>query len=262
MEQGNATGDMYLEERRQEIFKFIESNGRVSVNELADKFEVSPVTVRSDLQALAKRNLIVRTHGGAVTPGRGSRELSLAVRTQQQTSEKDRIGLAAAALISDDNAVIIDSSSTALAIARHLRQHRDLTILTNGIALAYEMLDAQGVTVLMPGGTVRRDMGSLTGGNDLESFRKFNIQRGFFGAYGLSLPEGLTDVSLAEAETKRKLVAMCREVVAVIDSTKWGRFGLASFAAPEIIHRVITDVHAPPDLVEQVRELGIQVDLV
>lgn len=253
---------MYLEERRQEIAKFVESCGRVSVAELAEKFAVSVVTVRSDLQALAQRNLIVRTHGGAVTTSRASRELSLALRTQQQTSEKDRIGLAASTLISDDNAVVIDSSSTALAIARHLRQHRDLTILTNSIALANEMLDASGVTVVMPSGTVRRDMGSLIGGNDLALFQKFNFQRGFFGAYGFNLPEGLTDVSLAEAEIKRKLVAMCREVVAVIDSTKWGRFGLASFAAPETIHRVITDVHAPADLVEQVKAMGMQVELV
>ena len=79
----------------------------------------------------------------------------------------------------------------------------------------------------MPGGTVRRDMGSLTGANGLEMFEKFNIQKGFFGAYGLTLPEGLTEASLAESEIKRKLIAMCREVIAVIDSTKWGRFGVA-----------------------------------
>jgi DeoR/GlpR family transcriptional regulator of sugar metabolism len=262
MEEANILKDMYLEERRQEIVKFIESCGRASVTELADRFAVSEVTVRTDLQALAQCNLIVRTHGGAVPTGRGSRELSLKTRTQQQTSEKDRIGQAAAALISDGSAVIIDSSSTALAIARHLRQHRDLTILTNSIALAYEMLDAPAISVMMPGGILRRDIGSLTGADGLEMLEKFNIQMGFFGAYGLSLPEGLTDVSLPEAETKRKLVAMCREVIAVIDSTKWGRFGPSSFATPENIHRVITDVHAPPDLVEQVRTMGIQVDLV
>lgn len=262
MNDANAFKDLYLEERRQQIVKLVNDCGRVSVAELAERFAVSVVTVRADLQALAARNLIVRTHGGAVSAGRGSRELSLAIRTQQQVSEKDRIGLAGAALISDDNAVILDSSSTALAIARHLKHHRDLTILTNSIAIAHEMLDAPGVTVAMPGGTVRRDMGSLTGGNGLEMFEKFNIQKGFFGAYGLSLPEGLTDVSLAESETKRKLVAMCRAVIAVIDSTKWGRFGVGSFAAPALIHRVITDVHAPPDLVEHVRALGIQVDLV
>jgi DeoR/GlpR family transcriptional regulator of sugar metabolism len=254
--------NIYPAERRQEIAKRINDCERASVAELAGQFGVSEVTIRADLQALAARNLIVRTHGGAVAAGRGLRELSLADRTQQQVSEKDRIGAAGAALVSNDNAVILDASSTALAIARHLKHRRELTLLTNSIAIAHEMLDAPGVTVVMPGGTLRRDMASLTGGNGLEPLRGFNIQKGFFGAHGLSLPEGLTDVSLPEAETKRKLVAMCRQVFGVVDSTKWGRFGLASFAAPEVITCVITDAQAPADLVEQVRALGIKVTLV
>ena len=85
----------------------------------------------------------------------------------------------ARALVSHGDAIILDSSSTALAIARHLKRHRDLTILTNRLVIAYDMLDAPGVTVVMPGGTVRRDMASLIGGNSLELFRKFNIKKGF-----------------------------------------------------------------------------------
>jgi len=254
--------DLYPAERRQEIVKQINDCGRASVADLAAQFHVSEVTIRADLQVLAARNLVVRTHGGAVPAGRGLHELSLADRTQQQVLEKDRIGAAGAALVSNDNAIILDASSTALAIARHLKHRRDLTIFTNGIAIAHEMLDAPGVTVVMPGGTLRRDMASLTGGNGLEPLRGFNIQKGFFGAHGLSVPEGLTDVSLPEAEIKRKLVAMCRQVIAVVDATKWGRFGLASFAALHDITQVITDVQAPVDLVEQVRALGIQVTLV
>jgi DeoR/GlpR family transcriptional regulator of sugar metabolism len=254
--------DLYPAERRQEIAKRINDCGRASVVELARRFGVSEVTIRADLQALVARNLIVRTHGGAVPTGRGLHEPSLADRTQQQVSEKDRIGAAGADMVSNGEAIVLDSSSTALAIVKHLKQHRDLTILTNSLVIAHEMLDAPGVTVVMPGGTVRREMASLTGGNGLESLRRFNIQKGFFGATGISVPEGLTDVNVGEAEVKRPLVAMCREVIAVLDATKWGRVGLASFAALECVHRIITDVKAPADLVEQVRALGIQVKLV
>jgi DeoR/GlpR family transcriptional regulator of sugar metabolism len=254
--------DLYLEERRREIVKQVSDCGRVSVAELAGQFGVSEVTIRADLQALAARNLIVRTHGGAVPTGRGLSEFSMAVRSQQQVSEKDRIGQASASLVSHGDAIILDSSSTALAIARHLKRHHDLTILTNSLVIANEMLDAPGVTVVMPGGTVRRDMASLIGGNGLEMFSKFNIQIGFFGAHGITLAEGLTDVSVGEAEVKRPLVAMCHQVVAVLDATKWGRVGLASFADLKIVHYVITDINAPADLIEQVRALGIQVMLV
>jgi DeoR/GlpR family transcriptional regulator of sugar metabolism len=94
----------------------------------------------------------------------------------------------------------------------------------------------------------------LIGIDGLEMLRKFNIQKGFFGAHGINLPEGLTDVSAEEAEVKRAMVAMCRQTVALLDATKWGRVGLASFAQPAEIHTIITDVHAPAELVEQVRD--------
>jgi DeoR/GlpR family transcriptional regulator of sugar metabolism len=102
----------------------------------------------------------------------------------------------------------------------------------------------------------------LIGIDGLALLRKFNIQKGFFGAHGLNLPEGLTDVSAEEAEVKRCLVEMCRQTIAVLDATKWGRIGLASFAHPEEIDIVITDAHAPDDLVEQVRAAGIEVMIV
>jgi DeoR family transcriptional regulator of aga operon len=259
MANGDGSTGLFLEERQQLIVRQINQHGRASVAELAERFGVSEVTVRGDLKSLAARDLVVRTHGGAVPTDRGLRELSLAHRSQQQVKEKDRIGSAGAALVSNGDALVLDSSSTALAVARHLKQHRDLTILTNSLAVAREMLDASGATVVMPGGTLRRETASLIGVQGLEAFNEFNIRIGFFGATGISLPEGLTDVSVGEAEAKRPLVAMCREVVAVLDATKWGRVGVASFAELESVDRVITDLKAQESLVEQVRTLGIEI---
>ena len=251
--------ELYLEERRQAILQQVQQAGRVSVTELSHDFGVSEVTIRADLQALAEINLLVRTHGGAVPTGRGLPELSLSLRRQQQVSEKNRIGEAGANLVSDGDAIFLDTSSTALAIAQRLKHCRHLTIITNSLAIAQEMLDAPGVTVVMPGGQLRRETVSLIGADGLGILRKFNIQKGFFGAHGLSVPEGLTDVSADEAEVKRPMVAMCRQVVAVIDATKWGRVGLASFARIDEINTVITDSHAPPERVAEVRESGIDI---
>ena len=257
-----TTKDLYLEERRQEILRRVNQEERVSVAELSQQFGVSEVTIRSDLQALAERHLVVRTHGGALPSARGLYDLSLALRRQRQVQEKSRIGEAGAALVADGDAIFLDSSSTALAIAQHIRHHRHLTVVTNSLAVAQDMLDAPGVTVVMVGGTLRRDTASMVGTDGLEMLRKFNIQTGFFGAHGISLAEGLTDVSADEAEVKRPLVAMCRQVVAVLDATKWGRVGLASFAHLEQVDCIISDVHAPADLVAHMRELGIKVILV
>jgi len=237
-------------------------SGRVAVAELSDAFGVSEVTIRADLQALAGRNLLVRIHGGAIPAGTGLLALSLAERQRQQVAEKSRIGAAAAAMIADGDAVVLDSSTTALAIAQHLKHHRYLTVITNGLVVAQELLAAPGVNVVLPGGALRRDTASVVGTEGLEILGRFNLQKGFFGAHGISVEEGLTDVSADEAEIKRPLVVMCRQVIAVLDATKWGRVGLASFASLSQVNTIVTDAHAPHDLAEQVRAAGVQVVMV
>ena len=253
---------LFLEERRLEILRLVRDRGRVSVTELSKQLGVSGATIRSDLQALANNNLIIRTHGGAVPSNVGFHELSLALRRQRQIQEKMRIGKEAAALIFDGDAIFLDSSSTTLAIAQYLKKHRHLTILTNSLFIAQEMLDATGVTVVMPGGQVRQDTASLIKPGDLGLLKKINIQKGFFGAHGITTADGLTDVSPEEAELKRSLVAACRKVIIVLDGTKWGRVGLTSFAQIEEVELVITDSQAPPNLVDQVRDEGTKVVLV
>jgi len=254
--------ELYLEERRQEILRQVEEAGRISVAALSQRLGVSEVTIRADLQALAEQKLIIRTHGGAIPAGEGRYELALAMRRQRQVQEKQRIGAVAAALVADGDAIILDSSSTALVIVQYLKARRHLTVVTNSLEVAQELRDAPQVKVVLPGGTLRGDTASLIGTDGLEMLRKFNIQKGFFGAHGLNLPEGLTDVSAEEAEVKRFLVGMCRQTVALLDATKWGRVGLASFARPEEINLVVTDEHAPEDLIEPVRAMGIEVLLV
>lgn len=251
-----------VQERRHEILDNVLRSGRVSVGDLSQAFGVSEVTIRGDLQMLAEQGLLVRTHGGAIPANRLSPELSLALRRQQQTLAKDHIGEAGAALIQDGDAVWLDTSSTALAIARHLSHHRHVTVITNSIAIVQELIDYPHLAVVVPGGRLRAETASLIGVDGLDFVRRFNIQKGFFGAHGLTMDEGLTDVSVDEADVKRMLVGLCRQVVAVLDATKWGRAGLASFAALNQIDTIITDQSAPPDQVAQARAAGVDVLLV
>jgi DeoR/GlpR family transcriptional regulator of sugar metabolism len=181
------------------------------------------------------------------------------MRRQRQVRQKSLIGQASAAEIYDGDAIFLDSSSTALAIVQHLKNHRRLTVVTNSLAVAQEFRDAAGVTVVMPGGTLQRDTASLIGSDGLEILHRFNIQKGFFGAHGISLPEGLTDVSADEATVKQVLVTMCRRSIGVLDATKWGQIGVASFARPEEIDTILTDAEAPAALVAEVRAAGIEV---
>ena len=253
---------MFLEERRQAILELVQAEGRVAVAGLSRRFGVSEVTIRADLQALADRGQLIRTHGGALPLSYGLHELSLVKRRHQQVAEKAEIGSAAATLVADGEAIFIDSSSTALAILDHIKQRRDLTVVTNSLVVAQELLGLPNVAVVMPGGTLHHDTVSLIDANGLALLERYNIAKGFFGAHGLTLEDGLTDVSEAEANLKRPLVAMCRQVIAVLDATKWGRAGVASFAAVADVDLVISGAGAPPAMVAAVRGLGVDVHLV
>lgn len=250
---------MFLEERRQAILHYVESHGRAAVPDLSEAFEVSEVTIRADLQALADQGQLIRTHGGAIPVGYGLHELSLMRRRQQNVTKKARIAEAAAAYVGHGEAIFLDSSSTTLAIVDFIRRRRDLTVVTNSLVVAQELLGVRNVTVVMPGGVLHHDTGSLIDAEGLTLLDRYNIVTGFFGAHGLTLEDGLTDVSASEASFKRDLVALCRRVIAVLDATKWGRAGVASFAAIEDVDMIITDDDAPDELLAAAPTLDVQV---
>jgi DeoR/GlpR family transcriptional regulator of sugar metabolism len=250
---------LFLQERREQIVTLLEREGRVSVAALSERFGLSQATIRSDLDALATQGLLVRTHGGAIGSDRSDLELSFEVRRRLYSSQKQRIGDAAAAMVEDGEAIALDASTTALALADQIKGRRELTVITNGLVIAMALLEAPGVTVLMPGGFMRRDSASLTGLVGSEFLKQFNFQKGFFGAKGLTLEDGLTDVNSDEVVVKRDWVVYARRVIAIVDSSKWGRVGFASFASIDQIDCVISDEGAPPDMVATLRKAGVEV---
>ncbi len=252
-------------ERRSRISQLVEEQGRTTVAELSRRLSVSEATVRKDLAVLERDGRLLRTHGGATagwSPGAGmpSRsELAFEVRERLQVPEKNAIGRAAAELVKDGDSVGLDASTTALHIARHLKSRRELTVLTNGIRIAAELAGLPGITILMPGGVLRWEAFSLVGEWGAEMLGRVHIQTAFVGALGFTLDQGLTDVNSGEAEFKRLLVAAARDVVAVIDHSKWNRVAFMTFCPLDRVDLVITDSSAPPDLVQAVRDRGVEV---
>jgi len=255
----DVSNRLFPQERRDQIVSILEQDGRVSVGELGRRFGLSQATIRSDLDALASEGLLVRTHGGALSSDRTDLELSVDVRRRLHSVQKQRIGAAAAAMVEDGDAIALDASTTALSLASHIKARRELTVITNSLFIAMALLDAPGITVLMPGGFLRRDSVSLVGTVGSDFLKQFNFQKGFFGAKGLTLDEGLTDVNSDEVAVKRLWVGHARRVIALVDSSKWGRVGFASFASIDQVDGVITDVDAPPDMVASLRAAGVEV---
>jgi DeoR/GlpR family transcriptional regulator of sugar metabolism len=247
--------------RRHAIVRLLQEEGQVSVAQLAARFQVSEVTIRKDLSWLEREHQAVRIHGGAVLTVSGSRrtELAFEAREPLQRAEKAAIGQEAARLVQEGDSIALDASTTALYLARCLRGRRELTVVTNGLRNAVELGGRPGVSVLMPGGAFRWEAYSLVGSWGRALLQRVNIATAFVGAVGLSLEEGLTDVTDAEAEAKRAMVAAAKTVVALVDHTKWGKVSFATFCPLDRVHLIITDTKAPAEMVEQVRRLGVEV---
>jgi DeoR/GlpR family transcriptional regulator of sugar metabolism len=250
-----------LAQRRQEILAALEQAGQLSVLELSARFDVSEVTIRQDLKALSEQGQLLRTRGGALSTN-SMPEFSFEVRQQQNSAEKARIGQAAASLINHGDTIILDASTTAQAIIPYLKDIVELTVITNSLKTALSLLDAPQIQVFLPGGSLRRESLSLVGQPHDDVLERLNVQVGFLGARGLTLEEGMTDVNLSEVAMKQAMVERCRHVVGVLDSSKWDRVAAATFASIEEIDTIISDVKAPTDLVEQLRQRQIEVILV
>lgn len=231
----------------------------MSVAGLARMLRVSPVTVRADLSELEKRGRIVRVHGGAMAPNKPAPELGFESRAQIQHASKRAIGKYAASLVHDGDSIFLDASTTAFELARCVRDRRELTVITNSLRSAQELALYPNITVIMPGGILRREAFSLVGMWSADLLQQFNVGRAFMGARGFTLQEGLTDVNPDEVALKRAIVQVAKEVIALIDSSKWNQIALASFCALEQLAAIITDKRAPRAMVEQARARGLQV---
>lgn len=258
----NADAKAFADERQLAVARYVEDHGRARVTELAERFGVSSVTIRKDLDALADRGRVMRTHGGAIAPRVRRQDLTYEVRDQMQQEEKATIGVLAAGLVSDGESIIVDASTTGLYLAREL-MHRgagqSITLVTNSIRIASELAVRPDISVLLMGGRVRGRSLSLVGQLGDAVLARVNVQKAFLGAAGFTLEEGLTETTEEEALIKRAMVAAVREVYAIVDSSKWGRVAQATFCRPEAIRGVVTDTGAPAEMVAELEGRGIMV---
>ena len=260
-----APKDVFARERQDHIARFVEEHGRARVADLAAQFEVSGVTIRKDLLVLESAQRLVRAHGGAIAIDRSRPELSFDIRERLQADEKSRIGAAGADLVRDGESIVMDASTTALSVARQLKARSgwsQLTIITNGLRIAFELAGQPGITVLMLGGRVRWEALSVVGQLGDGLFDRINVQKAFLGAAGFTVESGMSDATDEEAQIKRSMVSAAREVIAIVDHTKWERAAFATFCATDQVGLVLTDAAAPVGMVDELRRRSIDVRLV
>jgi DeoR/GlpR family transcriptional regulator of sugar metabolism len=247
-------------ERHHEVLRLLEDKGRVSVPDLADRFGVSLVTIRKDLERLERRRLLRRVRGGAV-PAPSPDEGSFEIRLHLQAAEKVAVAKEAARMVRDGDAIAVDGSTTCYYLIKELLDRRGLVVVTNGLPAAEALVESDA-TVVMPGGTLRRASWALVGDMGATLKGRGRLSYGFFGLRALSPDLGLLDLSPDETAVKRRLVSICSTVYGLFDSSKVGRFALHPFVETDRVTGLITDAGTPDEEVLAWKDVGVPVQRV
>lgn len=246
-------------QRRQQIMQMLVDHGTVQVAELSEQFGVSSVTIRSDLTHIESQGLATRSHGGASLVRTPPQEQDIREKDTLNMPRKELIGALAAQLVKPGDNILIDSGSTTMTLARHLRAHRDLTVMTNGLNIAWELGGAPHVKLLLTGGVLHKQSLSLHGSQAEASLNLYGFDTLFLGVDGLDLQFGLTTHQEAEASLNHRMVERARRIVVLTDASKFGRVSLHRIARLDEIHTVITDDGISAEYREGLQRLGIEV---
>lgn len=246
--------------RRQEILDLIRRDGTVSVSQLSRLFGVSEVTIRTDLKVLAEKGYIVRSHGGASSPQlEVNGQLPSRVREGMLPEEKARIGATAARLVYPGDVISLDSSTTALQLARRVKSIRNLTVVTNSLEVMIELSGIQSLTVVGVGGILSETTRSFLGPMAEEGISKIHVNKAFISPKGVSVTFGLSDYSPLEGQIRRKMMDVADKVIMLADHSKFNQLLFSSFVPLDSVDMVVTDAPPPPEFADFLSKKGIEI---
>lgn len=248
-------------ERLGAILERLSGNGSLSVTDIASELGVSSATIRRDLHLLESQRLLARTHGGAVAQG-VLYELPLRYKASKHREEKLRIAKAAAARILDGTAVGLTGGTTTTEVARALVGHQRITVVTNALNIASELVVRPNLKLMVTGGVARAESYELVGPFAESSLAGVHLDVAIVGADGVDLIAGITTHHEMEAHTNRALIDTAARVIVVADASKLGRVAFARICEIGRIHDLITDRRADAVDVAALRETGIEVETV
>lgn len=248
-------------ERRAAILQALKENSEVSIKDICERFNVSEVTVRKDLNMLHERNLLVRTRGGAIRlpESDNGNDMSISYKRLYYHKEKQVIGQLAASLIKDGETILLDSGTTTLEIARNLHSFNKLTIITNALNIAAELLKYKRFNVIILGGYLRETSQSTVGPIAESNLKVFYCDKFFLGVDSFNIETGLSTPNIEEANLNQVMFSMAKEVIAVLDSSKFNKRSFVFIAPVNMINTVVTDSGIPVNVKRQLKSMNIEV---
>lgn len=226
--------------RQTQILELLNRQGEVSVRDLAERYQVSVMTVRRDLALLEESGELTRTHGGAFLSKAGIIEFGFREKGRASAAQKHAIALEAAQSVRPGMAITIDTGTTCLEVARAVAGIRDLTVLTSSLAIASALYARDNIELVLLGGTARKGSPDLSGWLTEENLKRFRVHLAILGADGADA-EGVFTTDVNVARVSQAMIAGARETLLVADHSKFERPAFVRYAAWAEITRVITD---------------------
>lgn len=257
-------GNYTTNERRADIIQLINQNNRVMVNELSEKYGLSEVTIRKDLEVLKNRNLLFRIRGGAIKipmTNFDGNDVHIESKRLFHFKQKRAIGKMAATLINENETIIIDSGTTTMEIAKSLHKFQKLTIVTNAIDIALEVSKYNRFDVILLGGYLRGSSLSTVGPLAESVLKVCYCDKLFLGVDSFNLEEGISTPNIEEANINQTMMTMAKETIAVFDSSKFNKRSFAFISKVTDLKAIVTDDDTPSNIVADLRKKNIGVYL-
>ncbi len=245
-------------ERRNAILEKLQAERRVVVSELSQIYKVSEETIRRDLEKLENDGFAIKSYGGAVINENANVDLPFNIRKKRNVISKQKIAEVISSRIKDGTSIMIDASSTAVYIAKALKERKNLTLITNSIEILIEMFDTPNVNVLSTGGAMREGSFALVGPQTDKMLNSYHVDMAIVSAKGFDLETGLTDTEELHANNKKTMLHAGREKVLAVDSSKFGKTAFTEIGTLEDISMVVTDAKPDEVWLQAFKEYGIE----
>lgn len=251
---------MFALERQKMILELLSQEGAVSVSRLSDEMGVTEETVRRDLEKLEQKELLRRTHGGALPVEEGSNELSLNRRKSTNVESKQKIAKAAVSMIATGDTIFLDASTTTFFIAKELKRMKQaVTVITNSLRVIGELSDCDSVKLIGIGGLVSNNQSFI--GRFAENCIEGNYfaNKMFFSGKGLVRGSGVLESNEQECAVKQQMFKNSKEHYYLCDRSKVGRIGFIKLADIDSLAAIITDAEIDGDWTEELNEIGVKI---
>lgn len=248
--------------RQEKILEMLESEGQVRITELAQYFNTSVVTIRSDLDAMDEAGLVERTSGGAVLTTITQYNRDFQKHKHARTEEKRAVAMATASRIQDGDTLFINSGSTTYFVALMLKKlQKRVTIVTNSVYIAMELGDTPGFLIIFVGGQINSRSAFTCGADALNQLRQYRVQHAILSIDGID-ETGIATIHADEAPLAQLMMENARNRIVVADSSKVGKNGFCNISSLQHIDVLVSNKGCDAEVIRQIREAGVEIVLI